>query len=164
MGKKENPVSMVWLDLLVSEVSQETEDPQDHLDQMENLYVQDLKLVILGTLKTPNKCVLSVFLTVLCSIQAREFSEEFIRQVCSDVLRSKFQSLFTVLGLFKVLKKFPDNYKDAFLKGRSILLIYHLFSCRCGNIFPHYRFHTLTSCFLKVSYSLKRGNYCCISG
>lgn len=39
MGKKENPVSRVWLDLLVSEVSQEIEDPQDHLDQMENLYV-----------------------------------------------------------------------------------------------------------------------------
>lgn len=39
VAKKENLVSRVWLDLLVSEVSQEIEDPQDHLDQMENLYV-----------------------------------------------------------------------------------------------------------------------------
>lgn len=108
--------------------------------------------------------MVSGFLTVLCSIQAREFSEEFIRQVCSDVLRSKFESLFTLLPLFKVLKKFPDNYKDAFLKARSILLIHHLFSYRCGNIFPHHRFHTLPCCFLKVSWSLKRGNWFCISG
>jgi len=39
MGKKENLVSRVWLDLLVSEVSREIEDLRDHLDQMENLYV-----------------------------------------------------------------------------------------------------------------------------
>lgn len=38
MDRRENPVSRVWLDLLVSEVSLETEGPQDHLDQMENLY------------------------------------------------------------------------------------------------------------------------------
>lgn len=67
--------------------------------------------------------MVSVLLTVLCSIQAREFSEEFIRQVCSDVLRSKFENLFTLLTLFKVLKKFPDNYKDAFLEARLIFLI-----------------------------------------
>lgn len=119
MDKREKPVSRVWLDLLVSEVSQETEGPQDHLDQMENLYVWDLILVILSTLE-PQTCMLSVFITLLCSIQAREFSEEFIRQVCSDVLRSKFERLFTALSLFKVLKKFPCNYKDALLKARSV--------------------------------------------
>lgn len=39
VDKKENLVSRVWLDLLAPEVSQEIEDPQDHLDPMENLYV-----------------------------------------------------------------------------------------------------------------------------
>jgi len=59
MDRRENPVSRVWLDLLVSEVSLETEGPQDHLDQMENLYARDLTLVILGALKLPtNVCCL----------------------------------------------------------------------------------------------------------
>lgn len=97
-------------------------------------------------------------------MQAREFSEEFIRQVCSDVLRSKFESIFTVVSLFEVLKKFLDNYRNAFLKACSILQIYSLFSYTCGAIFPYHRLHTLPSCFLKVLYYLKRGNWFCVSG
>lgn len=85
-------------------------------------------------------------------MQAREFSEEFIRQVCSDVLRSKFASSFTVVSLFEVLKTFPDNYRNAFFKECSILPVYSLFSYTCGMTFPQHRLHTSPSCFLKVLY------------
>uniref|UniRef100_A0A8C3IE52 Uncharacterized protein n=1 Tax=Chrysemys picta bellii TaxID=8478 RepID=A0A8C3IE52_CHRPI len=86
MDKKENLVLMVWLDLLVREDNRETEGTQGHLVQMENRYVQNLTLQFSCTFK---KTFYAFFITLLYSIQGREFSEEFIRQVCADVLRTQ---------------------------------------------------------------------------
>lgn len=90
---------MVWLDLLDQEDSQGTEDFQGHLDQMENLYVWSLISVVLAHFKN----IFSVSYNPFVFIQGREFSEEFIRQVCTDVLRSKFQRILCIFFIYFII-------------------------------------------------------------